>query len=301
MDRIMMKIDDFLGMHSFLEYNISTLGVYRDKAEDFSISWWEGPGAGNLKRSLEVWAIQLQALMDEFDEFFRRIDYEVEEWTTTDLKYDYEGEEIDTKAELGDLLWDLLTGEVKLDELTERIDISEILEEDWPWDWRYPPNSTTVWIKTLGDEWVEFNLTGPDADLSLNLLPTGATLNLSLDAGSADIIWGLGDGWVAGTSFSLLSLEASVGLPTVGPPKLNLQAYVLTVDDFVGKDVDGFGFVGVHVGVNLIGEEIGDKLNEVSISPKDAGAPQFDWVGSLEAGMDIEVDKYRDPTPPGER
>ena len=89
----------------------------------------------------------MQALLDELKDCYRCLGNEIDEWKTTDLKYDYEGEEIDTVKEMEQLFWDVLTGDLKPGDLMATIDIKEILSPYLPADLVYPPEKFTVWVK----------------------------------------------------------------------------------------------------------------------------------------------------------
>jgi hypothetical protein len=299
MDRIMMKIDDFLGMQRSLSNNIGLLRIQKERAESLNLGFWRGPGSEQFSGSLKAWENQLQDLMDNFENFYRRIEYETEEWTTTDLKYDYEGEEIDTFEELKQLFWDVLSGDLQPGDLLMTIDIKDILGSNLPWDWRYPPEKTSVWVQ-VGNEWVEFDATGPDwdADLKIDLERKTAYLDGSWNAGSLDILASLGDGYVAGWSYSFLSITGSAGVVD-GTPLAGAGAFLATGEAFIGRNISEYDFTGYHVGLNVLGFSLQPGTTaepiEVGVSPKGVSAgiaPFFEF----EIGRDL--DKPRDPTPP---
>jgi hypothetical protein len=303
MDRIMMKIDDFLGMQRSLSNNIGLLRIQKERAESLNLGFWRGPGSEQFSGSLKAWENQLQDLMDNFENFYRRIEYETEEWTTTDLKYDYEGEEIDTFEELKQLFWDVLSGDLQPGDLLMTIDIKDILGSNLPWDWRYPPEKTSVWVQ-VGNEWVEFDATGPDwdADLKIDLERKTAYLDGSWNAGSLDILASLGDGYVVGKSLSFFSIEGSGGF--VGGTILgSIGGFVYTEEDFIGRNISEFDYVGIHRRLSILGLDlqIGTE-GEISGFPIEAGVSPnglsvgIPVIGEVEFGTDI--DKPRDPIPP---
>jgi hypothetical protein len=303
MDRIMMKFDDLLELKSSLDFPISDLGIVRDWAKTFSASWWEGAGGEKLKRSMSDWSFQLQGIMDDFEKLYRRIGYEVEEWATTDLKYDYEGEEIDTVKELWQLFCDVLHGDLQPGDLMMTIDIKDILGSNLPWDLRYPPEKTTVWVQ-VGNEWVEFDSTGPewDLDLKIDLERKTAYLDGSWNAGSLDILASLGNGYVVGKTLSFFSIEGSGGF--VGGTILgSIGGFVYTEEDFIGRNISEFDYVGIHRRLSILGLDlqIGTE-GEISGFPIEAGVSPnglsvgIPVIGEVEFGTDI--DKPRDPKPP---
>lgn len=295
MDRIMMKIDDFLGMHRSLSDNIGLLRIQKERAESLNLGFWWGPGSEQFSGSLKAWEKQLQDLMDTFEVFYRRIEYETEEWTTTDLKYDYEGEEIDTVKELKQLFWDVLSGDLQPGDLMITIDIKDILGSNLPWEWRYPPEKTSVWVQ-VGNEWVEFDATGPDWDLDLKIDAERKTAYFdgSWDAGSLDILASLGDGYVVGWSYSGLSVDVSAGYVD-GTLSAGAGAFLFSGEAFIGKNISEYDYEGIYVGFNFLGFSIEPGYGKLGGSPDEISAG-IQGIGEFVIGRDI--DKPRDPTPP---
>jgi hypothetical protein len=295
MDRIMMKFDDLLEMKSSLDFPISDLGIVRDWANNFSARWWVGSGGENLKSSMSDWSFQLQGIMDDLEKLYKRLDYEVEEWMTTDLKYDYEGEEIDSVKELEQLFRDVLTGDLQPGDLMMTIDVKEILSPYLPADLVYPPEIFSIWVK-VGDEWVRTEFTGPDWDLDLilNAETRTAFIDWSWNAGSMDILASLGSGYVVGWSYSFLSIDASAGF-LYGTPVAGVGAFLFSGEAFIGRNIGDSDFTGYYIGANALGidKETGYKFIGVTPHGVSAGLP---WLGEISIGP--VQDKPRDPTPP---
>jgi uncharacterized protein YukE len=303
MDRIMMKIDEFREMKKPLDDKCSQLSddVSRlvlnitGKGDD----WWTGAGGNQFRGSIKNWGDQMQPLLDDLHRLYQRIDYEADEWMTTDLQYDYEGEEIDTIQELGQLFWDVISGDLQPGDLQLTIDIKEIFTSNMPWDWRYPPEKTTIWVQ-VGNEWVEIDRTGPNwaLDLKIDLANKSIYFDGSIDRGSLDILMSLGNGVVTGWSLSILTLEGSLGFSN-GTPAGGIGGFIFSGEAFAGKNISEFDYEGSHVGINILGISFGTGIKTpiggIDVSPNSVS-------GGINPYFEVEIghdqDKPRDPSPP---
>jgi hypothetical protein len=311
MDSIMMEFEDLAGIHASLANSYSEGSTLKGLVDAeqwahaiYGVDFWHGSEASNFINSLTAWADQMWALINELEECYRYLGYEINEWKTTDLKYDYQGEEIDTVKELEQLFWDVLTGDLKPGDLMTTIDIKEILSPYLPVDLVYPPEKFTIWVK-VGDEWVRTDFTGPDwdLDLKLNLETRTAFLDISGSIATVDILQSLGNGQVKGWSYSLGNVDASAGW-LYGKPLAAGGAWLISGEEYSGVNIGPYDYSGWHTRTNLLGYSLGmsGEVGKVGVIPIDIGASPNGFsigipiIGEVETGPDI--DKPRDPTPP---
>ena len=233
--------------------------------------------------------------MDNFEDFYRRIEYETEEWTTTDLQYDYEGEEIDTVKELKQLFWDVLSGDLQPGDLMMTIDIKDILGSNLPWEWRYPPEKETIWVK-VGDEWIRYDSIGPDwsLDLILNAETRTAYLDWEWNAGSVNLLWSYGNGFVQGGSLSIINLDASLGF-SQGGFSAGGGAWFLSGEGFIGRNMSEYDFQGIHIGGSVLGFDLSTGAQGIDVKPNTASIGK---AGIIDLEIGLDQGKPRDPAPP---
>jgi hypothetical protein len=312
MESIMMEFGELEGIYAYLFASYKKGSPLKDieDAEDWAKAlsnenywWWRTPGAENFRRSLTAWALQLQALIDELHDCYRRLGHEIDQWKETDLKYDFEGEKIDTVKELEQLFWDVINGGLKPGDLLMTIDIKEILSPYLPAFLVYPPEQFTIWAK-VGDEWVRAQFTGPDWDyeLILNLETKTAFFDLSGNLGSVDILQSLGDGRVKGWTYSLGSVDVSWGY-VGGDPLVAGGAWLISGEEYSGINISPYDYVGWHTRTNIFGFSVQPSADVkgvgIGVSPHgvSVGPPfPFNWIGEVETGPD--QGKPRDPTLP---
>jgi hypothetical protein len=311
MDSIMMEFEDLAGIHASLVNSYSEGSTLKGLVDAeqwahsiYGVDFWHGSEASKFNNSLTTWADQTRALLDELEDCYRCLGNEIDEWKTTDLKYDYEGEEIDTVKELEQLFWDVLTGDLKPGDLMATIDIKDILSPYLPADLVYPPEKFTIWVK-VGDEWVRTDFTGPDWDLDLkfNLETRSASIDVSGSLASVDILQSLGDGRVRGWTYSLGNIDASAGW-LYGQQLASGGCWLISGEEFSGVNLGPYDYSGWSTRTNILGYSLqpGGDVAEVGGIPIEIGASPHGFsigipiIGEVETGPD--QGKPRDPTPP---
>lgn len=263
MTKIYMDVDIINDINGKLESHAGTiwvtLGKIRDVADSTSVSdgWWTEPAGESFARSVKIWADVFDLWLEKYNILKTRLKNEWDEWGSTDSSFDYDGEEIDTLAEL----WAWFSAGSKMDygdggSLFIKIDIKEIFGANGLWYWDYPPESTTIWRQDEYGRWYKVEITPSDWTFDLMISTKGVSLDFEYTFYSVEATWEMGNGLIGGAELSL----GEVGV-SGGSGGATARASLVSADLSVGTNIDGT-YVGVKVGGKL-GVGVGSKDGEI--------------------------------------
>jgi uncharacterized protein YukE len=271
MGKIYMDIDEVLDQWKNFDSYAVTFWNAAQQVKNLAnnveyAGWWQGEPAEYFARSLRNWASDFVDFVEKYSALANRLYAEWNEWGETDCKYSYEGEEIDTLAEL----WTWLSEEMnEKGEGYIKIDLKEILFPEAFWYDKYPPASTTIWMQDAQGRWRKIEITPADWSFDLKIGTGGVSVDYEWTFYSVEATCELGGGVIATAGLDFLSAEVSVGS---GGAKVG--GSVASVDGSIGVNTDDGSFVGLTAGVDIIGGEYGLKDGEVSLGGVSGGIKQ---------------------------
>jgi uncharacterized protein YukE len=253
MTRIYMDVDVIYNINGNLENHAgdvwTTISLIRDLANFTSDSngWWQGTAGESFGQSVRNWANDFEKWLEKYNILKTQLKNEWDEWGQADSSFSYDGEEIDSLAEL--LAWFSGGGKTNYTSgstvFAVKIDLKKILLGDGFWYANYPPAATTVWRQDDSGRWYKVVITPADWNFDLTISTAGVSVDAGYTFYTVTATWDMGNGYIGGSELKIGEVGVSAGTGGV-----DVEASAVSAELEVGRNV-GDAYIGAKFGGRL--------------------------------------------------